>query len=80
MHRHARHISENQIPLDLEPTASPTGESAQRAAYKRLKLSRYLTFEQVMSNRALAIGIRNLAHAIALRVFAGRTTRAHANQ
>jgi hypothetical protein len=79
MHRHAQHVSEKQIPLNLEPTANPAGESALRAAYKRLELLRCLTFEEVMSNRALAIGIRNLADAIARRGTAASTTKAHAN-
>lgn len=42
-------------------------ESALRAAYVRLQLSARLSFEQVMSDPAYAIGIRNLADAIARR-------------
>ena len=79
MHRHAQQVSENQIPLNLEPTANPASESAVRAAYKRVELSRNLNFEQVMSNPALAIGIRNLADAIARRRTAGSTAKARAN-
>lgn len=79
MHRHAQPVSEKQISLTLEPTANPTGESALRAAYKRMELSRYLNLEQVMSNPALAIGTRNLADPIARRETAGTTTKAHAN-
>jgi hypothetical protein len=79
MHRHAQQLSGKQIPLNLEPTANPASESALRAAYKRMKLSRYLGFEQVMSNRALAIGIRNLADAIARRGTAGSTTNGRAD-
>ena len=67
MHRHAQRVFEKQIPLNLEPTANPTGELTLRAAYKLMELSRYLHFEQVMSNPALAIGTRNLADAIARR-------------
>jgi hypothetical protein len=67
MHRHTQHASAKQIPLDLGPLPGPVPESALRAAYKRLEFSRRLTFEQVMANRALAIGIRNLADAIARR-------------
>ena len=78
MHRHVQQVSEKQIPLNLEPTANPVGESALRAAYKRMKLARHLGFEQAMSNPALAIGIRNLADAIARRWTAG-AAQARAN-
>ena len=46
---------------------SPGSEAALQAAYVRLELSRFLTFEQAMSEPAYAIGIRNLADAIARR-------------
>ncbi len=67
MHTHAQHASERQIPLDLDPTAHLARESALRAAYVRLQLSARLSFEQVMSDPVYAIGIRNLADAIARR-------------
>jgi len=69
MHRHAQHASAKQIPLDLDldPTAQAGRESALRAAYARLQLSGHLSFEQVMSDPVYAIGIRNLAHAMAHR-------------
>ena len=67
MHRHTQSASERQIPLDLDPTAYLARESALRAAYLRLHLSTRLSFEQVMSDPAYAIGIRNLADAMARR-------------
>ncbi len=67
MHRHAQHASEKQIPLDLDPAAHLARELALRAAYVRLQLSARLSFEQVMSDPAYAIGIRNLADAMARR-------------
>ena len=67
MHRHAQRASEKQIPLDLDPTLHLARESALRAAYMRLQLSARLSLEQVMSDPAYAIGIRNLADAIARR-------------
>ena len=67
MHRHAQHACEKQIPLDLVPEAAAALDSALHAAYVRLKLSGRLSFEQVMSDPLYAIGIRNLAHAMARR-------------
>jgi len=67
MHRHAQRASERQIPLDLDPAAHLARESALRAAYVRLRLSARLSFEQVMSEPAYAIGIRNLADAMERR-------------
>ncbi len=67
MHHQAQQVFARQIPLDLEPTAATLAESALRDAYERLQLSRNLSFEQVMSAPAYAIGIRNLAEAIARR-------------
>jgi hypothetical protein len=67
MYRHAQSASARQIPLDLDPAAQLARESALRAAYVRLQLSARLSFEQVMSDPAYAIGIRNLADAMARR-------------
>ena len=67
MYRHAQSASAKQIPLDLDPTAHLARESALRAAYVRLQLSARLSFEQVMADPAYAIGIRNLADAMARR-------------
>ena len=69
MHRHARNACATQLPLDLDadPAAQTARESALRAAYLRLQLSLHLSFEQVMSDPAYAIGIRNLAHAMSQR-------------
>ena len=67
MHRQAQHASGKQIPLDLAPVAAAALESALHAAYERLRLSGRLSFEQVMSDPLYAIGIRNLAHAMARR-------------
>ena len=60
--------SAKQIPLALNPTAGLDSSSVLRSAYTRLQLSRRLSFEQAMSNRAYAIGVRNLADAMARRV------------
>lgn len=61
-------ISQNsQIPLALESVDSLQAESALRSEYRRMQISRRLTFEQVMSETALAICIRNLAEAAARR-------------
>jgi hypothetical protein len=68
MTRIAQHASARQIPLGLEPSANPAAEAAQRAAFRRLEISRRLTFEQAVSDTAYAIGIRNLAEAIARRI------------
>lgn len=67
--------SAKQIPLAFNPMASLDSASALRTAYTRLELSRRLSFEQVMSNRAYAIGVRNLADAIARRVARASSTR-----
>ena len=67
MSSRAQHASPAQIPLDLDPAAGSARASMLRAAYVRLRLSRRLSFEQVMSEPVYAIGIRNLAHAIARR-------------
>ena len=55
------------LDLDLDSMSHAARDSALRAAYVRLRLSSYLSFEQVMSEPAYAIGIRNLAHATARR-------------
>jgi hypothetical protein len=68
MRRHAQYNSGKQIPLSLNPTANIEGGLILRAAYTRLELSRQLTFEQVMSNVTYAVGVRNLADAIARRM------------
>jgi hypothetical protein len=65
MQRHAQRISEEQIAPDLKPGVQPGNESVLRAAYMRLELSRFFTFEQAMSDPAYAIAIRNMAAAIA---------------
>jgi len=56
-----------QLALALDPRANSANGPALFAAYRRLDLSRRLSFEQVMSDRAYAIGVRNLADAIARR-------------
>jgi hypothetical protein len=67
MRRHHQAGSWEQLPLAFNPITNPEITSVLRVAYSRLKLSRRLSFEQVMSDRALAIGIRHLADAIAQR-------------
>jgi hypothetical protein len=56
-----------QLPLAFESAGSET-ETALRDAYRRLAISRSLSYEQAMSRRPYEIGIRNLAEAIARRV------------
>lgn len=60
-----------QLPLAFHSPADPESAPVLRAAYSRLKLARRLTFEQVMADRALAIGVRHLAHAIVRREVSG---------
>jgi hypothetical protein len=79
MQRHAQHVSEKQIALNLRSAVFPTIESALRAAYVRLELARFLSFEQAMADPVYAIGIRNLAEAIARRDSAERIAHAFAN-
>ena len=67
MYHRTEYGSGKQIPLALDLMADPASESALRAAYRRLELSSRLTFEQIMSVRAHAIVVRNLAEAIARR-------------
>jgi len=72
--------SGKQIPLAFNPTACLDSTSELRTAYTRLELSRRLSFEQVMSNRAYAIGVRNLADAMARRGACGNSTRNQFNR
>jgi hypothetical protein len=67
--------SAKQIPLAFNPMAGVDSMSVLRTAYTRLELSRRLSFEQVMSNRAYAIGVRNLADAMARRSACASSTR-----
>ena len=67
--------SGKQIPLAFNPMASIDGKATLRSAYTRLELSRRLSFEQVMSNRAYAIGVRNLADAMARRRTSGISSK-----
>jgi len=75
MHRDNHSGSWKQLPLALNLNADSESLSVLHAAYSRLKLSRRLTFEQVMTDRALAIGIRHLADAIARRRATGNPTK-----
>ncbi|MCX7140098.1 MAG: hypothetical protein NT123_03150 [Proteobacteria bacterium] len=68
-----------QIPLDLSMVALDT-TSVLRSAYRRLELSRRLSFEQAMSNRAYAIGVRNLADAMARRGACAGSARTQFNR
>ena len=70
--------SGKQIPLAFNPLASVDSKSVLRSAYTRLELSRRLSFEQVMSNRACAIGVRNLADAMARRLASGKSSSSNA--
>ena len=67
MHHRTQSGSGQQIPFAFYPMASVDSASVLRTAYTRLQLSRRLSFEQAMSNRAYAIGVRNLADAITRR-------------
>jgi hypothetical protein len=80
MQRNAALVSEKQIALELGPMPPPAAESALRAAYARLELSRFLSFEQAMADPAYAIGIRNLADALARRLSAEKITEVCTNQ
>lgn len=50
-----------QIPLPLETEDQPRAEGALRRAYRGLQISRRVSFEEAMSDTALAICLRNLA-------------------
>jgi hypothetical protein len=52
-----------QLSLALDPADSGGREAALREIYRQLPISRRLSFEQAMSDTALAICIRNLAEA-----------------
>ena len=75
MRRHAQSGSAQQIPLAFYTMPAPEGMSALRRAYTRLELSRRLSFEQAMANRTYAIGVRNLADAIARRAARARAAK-----
>ena len=79
MQRNAQLHSDTQIALKPDSMDLPTIESALRAAYARLELSRHLGFEQAMADPAYAIAIRNLADALARRESAERIAVACAN-
>ena len=70
MGHYTRFDSARQIPLALNAVAGFDGTSILRSAYRRLDLSRRLSFEQAMSNPACAIGVRNLADAMVRRKLA----------
>ena len=61
-----------QIPLAFSPMAIPESRFALHLAYGRLELSRHLSFEQVMANHIIAIGVRNMADAITRRGCSGK--------
>ena len=63
-----------QIPLAFNPMAIPERKSVLYMAYGRLELSRHLSFEQVMANRVIAIGVRNMADAITRRGCSGKSS------
>ena len=79
MQRDAQLESDKQGTLDLDSVIFPTIESALRAAYARLELSRFLSFEQAMSDPTYAIALRNLAEAFVRRDSAERIAGACAN-
>jgi hypothetical protein len=61
-----------QMSLGLELEADACSEAALRAVYRRLELSRRKTFEQALSSRAFAIGVRNVAGVLVRRINASR--------
>jgi len=63
MARTAPHSPERQLPLAFEPPGRLQAESAMRGVYRRMRISKRLTFEQVMADTSLAICVRNLADA-----------------
>ena len=67
MRRQIQSAARKQIPLAFSLAPGSECTSILRSAYDRLELSRRLSFEQVMSNRVFAIGVRNLADAIVHR-------------
>lgn len=67
MARSALSSPDPQLPLALELPDDPHSESALRSQYRRMRISHRLTFAQAMSDRALAICIRNLAEVDARR-------------
>jgi hypothetical protein len=71
MRRYTQFVSGKQLPLALGLMEIPASKSALLKAYRRLEFSRRLSFEQVMSDPAYAIGVRNLADAIARRRTSG---------
>ena len=79
MQRHAEHVSRRQTQISFDLMEQPMSASPLRVAYARLELSRNLSFEQAMANPVYAIGIRNLADAMARRAashsFGARTRR-----
>jgi len=75
MRHRIQSVSGKQIPLAFNPAASLDSKAVLHLAYTRLQLSRRLSFEQVMSNRACAIGVRNLADAIARREVSAKPTK-----
>jgi hypothetical protein len=79
MQEYPQLVSKTRITHSPGSIVPPASESSLREAYARLELSRFLTFEQAMSDPAYAIGIRNLADAIARRELTERIADALAN-
>jgi len=67
MRKHTQSGLGKQIRLAFNPIAAPQRRSVVCLAYGRLELSRHLGFDPVMAKRVIAIGVRNMADAIALR-------------
>jgi len=67
MRHHTQSGSGKQISLAFNPMAITDSKSVLYMAYGKLELSRHLSFEQVMSIRVIAIGVRNMADAITRR-------------
>ena len=65
--RHPWPHAQTQLPLGLGTGSDVDGEARLRTAFGRLDISRRMSYEQAMADRACAIGIRNFAEAVERR-------------
>lgn len=61
----SRNVPLDQPGLAFDATDGVQPQAALRAAFRRLRMSHRLSFEQAMANRTLAICLHNLAEAMA---------------
>jgi hypothetical protein len=58
-----------QLSLDVGPIRlNPEAEAFLKTAFAQSRLSERMSFEEAMDNRAIALCVRNVAHAIARRI------------